>query len=165
MKAVTAALAAAAPTLGDASLDVIIAEAIRLGDRMWGTDEGNAIAQQLYVLVRKHGDRISPGSVSDMVRRAESSSRVGMVALGILYDEFFPHTKSLDLPALFLKTHPQVAYYCAFREYLGAGRQDFNPKGFTFAGLRFLEPEGFLNKWANRGASAILDYVVPQEWP
>jgi len=63
-----------------------------------------------------------------------------------------------------MSIEPRVAYYCAFRE----ARPDENssnpfvdPSGFQFAGLQYLRPEMYWDKYVNRGPSALLDYLVP----
>jgi hypothetical protein len=162
---ITDLLNTAAPSVSDASLDVIIQEAILLGNNLKGTIEGNAISQQLFSLVRKYGDKISTFSVDAIVRRNQAYSRTGLVALGILYDEYFAHISALGLPKHFVKHDlPGVAFYCALREAYPQKRSfDFmvGAGDFTFAGLRFSCPSdtSFENKYANRGPSAILDYL------
>lgn len=152
-----------APAFGDAALNALIDEAIRLGNRMHGDPKGNAVADQLFALVRRVGGRISQSTVRNLVLRGESYSRVGLSALAILYDEFFDHIKTLKLPELFLALEPRVAFYCAFREAFPAEQSAnvfVDPTGFTFAGLAYIQPEMFWDKYANRGPSALLDYLV-----
>ena len=159
-------LVAAAPEIADATLDVILEEAVVLGDRLRGTIEGLKVSEQLFELIRRFGDKTSTASVDRMVRRGDSYSRTGLIALGILYDDFFEHTTSLSLADLFLdKGLPHVAYYCALREKHSKKKSlDFlsGPGDFRFAELRFQELSGanFLDKYANRGPSAILDYLT-----
>jgi hypothetical protein len=160
----TSIISAKAPTVADASLNALIDQAINLGDRMRGTPEGNEVADQLFALVRRHGARVSQPTVHDLVIRGDSYSRAGVTALGILYDEFFEHMASLDLPNYFLKLEPRVAFYCAFREAFPAEKATnlfVDPTGFIFAGLEFKQPDMFYDKYANRGASALLDYLIP----
>jgi len=160
---------AAAPDIADVTLDVVLEEAVLLGDRMRGTLEGLKVSDQLFELVRRFGDKTSAISVDHMVRRGESYSRTGLIALGILYDDFFAHTKSLSLVDLFMgKDLPHVAYYCALRERHPKKKCldfVFGPGDFRFAGLKFKEPTHwkFADKYANRGPSAILDYLTPTE--
>jgi hypothetical protein len=55
------------------------------------------------------------------------------------------------------------AFYCVYREAFPKARSDSfvaDRTGFTFAGLKFIEPDNYLNKYANRGPSAMLDYLV-----
>jgi len=153
-----------ASKIADISMNVILKEALRLGDRLRATNEGNAIAQQLFGLVRKFGGRISLPTISAMVLRGESISRTGVIALGILYDEHFEHICSLKLPEVFTESHPELAYYCAFREAnrdAHSGNPFTDPKDFTFAGLKYIQPDMYWDKYANRGPSAILEYLVP----
>jgi len=169
MSQVVTLLSMTAPTVADTSLDIIIQEAALLGNSLRGTREGLAISQQLFSLIRTFGDRVSIIPIDAMVRRIDSYSRIGLDALGILYDEHFQHISSLNLSDHFLEQGlPGVAYYCALRESDPEKKYiDFmaGPGGFTFAGLKFnCPPEvGFWNKYANRGASAILDYLVPEK--
>ncbi len=145
------------PSHCDALLAAVIGEAIRLGDRMRGTSEGNEVSPRLFALVRKVGSRVSPMTLRNIVIRGDSYSRAGLSALGILYDDFPGHMHSLGLPSYFLSIEPRVAFYCAFREAFGSDFTD--PGEFTFAGLRYARPVSFLEKYANRGPSALLDYL------
>jgi hypothetical protein len=164
---VTTLLKTAAPGVSDTSLDILVQEAIILGNNLRGTTEGLAISQQLFSLIRTYGAKVSVFSVDAIVRRDESYSRTGLDALGILYDEYFDHISTLQLPKHFLELElPEVAYYCALRESNPEKRGlDFmdGPGEFTFAGLKFSCPPDiyFGNTFANRGPSAILDYLTP----
>jgi hypothetical protein len=164
-----ALLTDAAPLVADASVEVVLQEAVYLGNRLRGTAEGLATAQQLYVLIRKFGNRMTTSNVDMMVRRGKSYSRVGLDGLGILYDDHFDHAVELDLAKHFVRVKlPEVAYYCALRVANPTKRYfDFleGPGKFEFEGLRFDCPPDvlFSNKYANRGPSAILDYLVPVE--
>jgi len=80
------------------SLDAIVREAALLGNRLYGTREGNAMAATLYELARRFGGKISKRTIYDLVIRGESASRIGINTLGILYDDFFDHISSLGLP-------------------------------------------------------------------
>ena len=117
---------------------------------------------QLFALMRELGDRVSKESVSNMTIRDDGYSRSGLVALGLLYDNFFEHMQSLALPDYLVSTSAHVAYYCAFRESKPDEKSNtpMDPTGFEFAGLRYDRPDRALDKWANRGASALLDYLV-----
>lgn len=147
------------PTVADVTLDAVISELVMLADRVWNTVEGNILKTQLFALVRELGDRISKETISNMVIRGDTYSRTGLIALGLLYDDFFDHTQCLGLPEYFVTVEPRVAYYCAYRE----SRPDeksyapMDPTGFEFAGLRYERSDRALDKWANRGASALLD--------
>lgn len=155
-----------APTVADSSLDALVSEAIYLGERIRGTEEGLTISQLLFPLIREFGGKLSKKAVIDMVQRGESYSRTGLDGLGILFDEHFDNTASFGLPEYFKEQElPEVAYYCALREEFPTRKYlDFieGPGDFTFAGLKFVDPENgyFGCKYANRGPSAILDCLI-----
>jgi hypothetical protein len=88
-----------------------------LGERMRATEEGNAVSKQLFEPVRKFGNRcFDLATVDRMVRRGNSFSRVGLNALGLLYDSFYELTAQLGLVAHFDNIDPRVAYFCAWKE-------------------------------------------------
>jgi hypothetical protein len=163
MLLLTDALASCADGLGQAGLNAVIEEAVKLGDRMRGTQEGNAVADQLFAMVRRRGDALDAETIDRLVLRGDAYSRAGLTSLGILYDEHYAHICSLGLAARYAKVARHVAYYCAFRDAhpehhsadVGA-----DPSGFTFAGLRYRQPEMFWDKYANRGPSALLDHLI-----
>lgn len=164
LDAITSIISVKAPAMADASLDALIDQAIILGDRMRGTHEGNIIADQLFALVRKNGERISLPTIHDLLVRRDTYSRTGVTALGILYDDFFEHMKSLSLPRYFKNIETRVAFYCAFREAFPDEKSTnlfADPTGFTFAGLRYVRSDMSYDKYANRGPSALLDNLVP----
>lgn len=165
IEALTSSIEKSSAQLGDAPLNVLIDKAIELGNRMRCTPEGNAIADQLFSIVRKCGGRVSIDTVAALVLRGDSYSRVGLSALAILYDEFPNHIKSLELPEFFLTREPRVAYYCAFREEFPAEHSSnvfADPSGFTYAGLKYVQPDMHWDKYANRGPAALLDYLMLQ---
>jgi hypothetical protein len=133
-----------------------------------GTKEGNEVAQQIFSLVRKHGDQMGIDSIDLMVRRADSFSRTGLIGLAILYDEFFAHTKSLELVKHFENEYlPDVAYYCALREYFAA-ESDMSAciksLDFTYGGLKVgCDKSDLLSKYPNRGPSTVLDYLISED--
>jgi hypothetical protein len=158
------ALASCADGLGHAGLNAVIDGAIRLGDLMRGTDKGNEIADQLFAMVRRSGARIDVGTVDRLVLRGDTYSRAGLSSLAILYDEHFQHISSLGLPTRYTEVEPRVAYYCAFREAHPEHRSldvFVDPSAFTYAGLKYQQPDMFWDKYANRGPSALLDYLGP----
>lgn len=154
------------PDVASGTLDIIIREATYLGNRMRGTSEGNFVGECLFQLVRRFGGRLTPTAISCMVCRGESYSRTGLIALGLLYDNYFGHISGLNLTDIFLRSgHQEVAYYCALREkHPDKKCLEFmnGPGDFQFSGMRFRGPEPgrFGDKYANRGPSAILDYLV-----
>jgi len=158
-----ALIAAKEPNMGDATLGAVIDQAISLGDKLYGTHEGNAVANQLFAFARRCGGRITREAVRRLVLRGDAYSRVGVTSLGILYDDFFDHMKRLKLPSFFEYLEPRVAYYCAFREAFPEHHSSnfcIDPRDFIFAGLKYLKPDSHADKYANRGPSALLDYLV-----
>lgn len=156
------AIASSADGLGRAGLNTVIDEAIKLGDRMRGTYEGNAVAEQLFAMVRRRGALIDAQTIDRLVLRGDSYSRAGLTSLAIMYDDHFQHIRSLGLPHRYARVEPHVAYYCAFREAHpehNSGDVTVDPSAFTFAGLRYRQPDMFWDKYANRGPSALLDYL------
>jgi hypothetical protein len=154
------AIASCADGLGQAGLNAVIDEAIKLGDRMRGTDEGNAVADQLFAMVRRSGAVVDAETVDRLVLRGDSYSRAGLTSLAIMYDDYFQHIRSLGLPSRYVDVEPRVAYYCAFREAHPehhSGDVTVDPSDFTFAGLRYRQPDLHWDIYANRGPSALLD--------
>lgn len=160
----TEAFASCTSRLSQAGLNMVIDEAIQLGDRMRNTDRGNEVAEQLFSMVRQCGNYISAQTIDRLVLRGESYSRSGINSLAILYDEHFRHISSLCLPIRYSEIEPRVAFYCAFREANPEHKsQDVfvNPSGFIYADMKYLQPDMFWDKYANRGPSALLDYLEP----
>jgi hypothetical protein len=156
-------LQATAPHLADTALDIVLQEAIRLGNRMRGTSDGNVVADRIFRLVRLFGDRVSSNTIATMVLRGASCSRVGLAALGILYDEHRDRLCAMGLPDLFRDGNPDAAWYCAFREAFPDHKSmDFTvePVGFEYAGCKYVAWDGAANAYANRGPSALLDRLV-----
>ena len=160
------AIVGQADELGQAALNALIEQAAALRERLRGSVEGNAVSVQLLEMVRRVGGRITASTIDGIVLRGDSYSRIGLTALGILYDEHFIHITSLALPTRFMSIEPRVAYYCAFRE-AHPGQESIDPSvdpsGFFFAGLQYVRPEMHWDKYANRGPSALLDYLMPIE--
>lgn len=158
------AIASSADGLDQAGLNAVIDEAVKLGNRMRGTYEGDKVAAQLFAMVRRCGARIDAGTIDRLVLRGDTYSRAGLSSLAILYDEHFAHISSLGLSARYAAVEARVAFYCAFREAHPAHNSAgvaIDPSGFTFSGLRYTQPDRFWDKYANRGPSAILDYLEP----
>jgi len=154
-----------APFAGKVGLNALIGQVINLGNKAWGTREGNIIVDQLYELVRKSGDCITIGTAKNMVIRGDSYSRIGINALSLFYDEHFEYAKSLSLSSVFREIDPRVAYYCTLRE-TEPEISSFSPppEGFIHLGLKFLEPDRYFDMCANRGPSAMLDCLIPVKW-
>jgi len=152
------------------AINIILEEAVLLGRNLRGTQKGNSVAQQIFDLLRAHGDQMNVDSIVLMVRRDDSYSRVGLSGLGILYDKFFEHVKSLNLIDYFeSENFPALAYYCALRENF-PGEQDMSaclmsPK-FKHGGFKVVDNDfDLLDKYANRGSSAVLDFLVYEGAP
>jgi hypothetical protein len=96
---------------------LVIDEVLRLGNRIWGTLEGNAVSELVYMLARSFGEHFSSDQIHKLVIRGDSYSRVGINALGIMYDEYPEHMKSLRLGEFF-RNHDdwRVAYFCNLRD-------------------------------------------------
>jgi hypothetical protein len=169
LKTLSGLLDLVAPALPDIALNEVVERAIQLGNRLRGTHDGNTVASQMYDLVRKFGARINLHTIDAMVRRDDLYSRAGVNALGILYDEHYDHATKLGIVEHFIKDLPEVAYFSALREAHPEKKDlDFmmdGPGDFQYAGLRFhfdgSGTTGFHDKYANRGSSAILDFLVP----
>lgn len=150
----------------DKSINLVLEEAYLLGNKLRGTHKGNELAQQIFSLIRKYGAQMDIDSVDLMVRRGEAYSRTGVLGLSILYDEYFDYAKSLNLINHFeQKELHAVAFYCALREHF-ADEQDFSAclrsPEFEWGGLRVgCDESRLLSTYPNRGASAVLDYLLP----
>jgi hypothetical protein len=146
-------------------LDLLVDEILSIGNRIWGTIEGNALSELLYLLARLYGDNFTKEQIKKLVLRGDSYSRTGINALGIMYDEFPEKMRGLRLGDHF-RTHDdwRVAYFCNLRDkYPGVsvfglmtGEYDCALDGCDL--LPSVKDSGF-NKWANRGDCAILDYA------
>lgn len=147
----------------------VVERAVSLGSQLWATQTGNQAASTLFAICHHYAERFSADQVVRMITRGESISRIGLNALGILYDSAYEHIKGMELQVLFL-AHPdkRVAFYCHLRE-LHPTVPGFNclllSVGVHFAGLT-ITPElhdDLLGKWPNRGDSVILDYLQSTE--
>ncbi len=166
--AIANVLVEADKTFANFPIELAIGEVLRLGCRIWATGEGNDKSQLLFETCRRFGAGFDAKLVARMVVRGESYSRTGINALGILYDEFPERMRKLGLPKVFGgHTDPRVRYYCLLRErYFKKTSSDIVLTRSDFRiGKWDLEPgirEQLPDKWANRGDSAILDYVTPR---
>lgn len=146
--------------------DLIIEEVTTLGNAAWGSAAGAALSKVMYELVARYGVQLTADQVERMVLREDSYSRTAINALGRLYDEHFEHAVSLSLPERFAKaSDPRPRFYCRMREEYP------NQKALSILnkisqhedremGLMVRGSDRFLDKWANRGDSAALDFVV-----
>jgi len=151
----------------DYPVEILVDEVLNLGLQIWATLEGNEVSKMLYWFCRNHGDRFTAKQIRRLVVRDDTVSRTGINALGILYDEFAQHTSGLKLPKVFKDLEdPRVSYYCRLREkYLGKTLIQIvqSGKGMSIDSLAFHRDNDFMDKWANRGDSAVLDYTYNQE--
>lgn len=144
-----------------------IDDLISLNARAWGTFHGNSKANMLYSLCRKYGENFSAKHIESMVSRGVTYSRVGIIALGILYDEYPQHVKSLNLHNTFeMHEDIRISYYCALRErYLNEKslnlwcKKDLDYK-IGNLDIPINQREELFLKWPNRGDSTILDFLV-----
>lgn len=148
-----------------AAMNIILEEAVLLGNDLRGTVKGNNVAQQLFDLLRAHGDQMNVDSIGLMVRRGEAFSRAGLSGLGILYDEYFEHVQSLELVDYFeAQNLPALAYYCALREHYPNEKDMFvclKSPSFEYGGFKVVDRDNDLSgKYPNRGPSAVLDFLV-----
>jgi hypothetical protein len=148
---------------GTTGLNVLIGEAIKLGDKLRGTHEGELVTKQIYDIIRHAGKIVTKETAIKLVMRGDTFSRVGINALGILYDEHFHHALSLQLPIAFETLAPDASFYCAFREAYQESHL-FPPKEFRHAGLKYIEPDDAMSKYANRGPSAILECLTLEDY-
>jgi len=148
----------------------VIEDLITLGNKAWGTSEGNKKANMLFDFCKRFGNKFSANHIEKMITRGSSYSRVGINALGILYNEYPDYMKSLNLPKMFESYEdPRIAYYCLLRErYLYQkslslwGKKDIDYKiGILNVPIN-VRTDLFL-KWPNRGESTILDFLVEEE--
>ena len=146
-------------------INLVIEQAIALGDGLWATHEGNQASSTLYSICRHFGQNFSADQIWRMVSRNESISRTGLNALGILYDEAYDHIAGLNLVQLFLThTDKRIAFYCHLRElrprapFFDCLAEGYDAQ-FADLAIRASLKEDLLSKWPNRGDSVLLDYL------
>ena len=103
----------------DFVIDILIDEILILGPKnIRFIGKGYEKAQCLYELCKTYGDKFSVEQVVKIIRRGEDSiSFTGINALSLLYDNFFDHIKSMNLPVFFQNlSFYTVSYYCKLRE-------------------------------------------------
>lgn len=127
----------------------------------------------LLALIRTAGDSLTQNDILVLVQRGEVYSRVGINALGVLYDEWPEHAASLNLPSAFSKAKIEAAaWYATMRERF-PGQRSFGmfvmglPDGdLEYAGTCLRINSDFrdhlMAKWPNRGDSVLLDCLF---WP
>lgn len=139
----------------------VIEGVVRMGGKIWDTHEGHIESRTLFTICRSFGDRFTVDEIDQLVWREDGYSRTGINALDLLYTYFPMHVGSLGLPARFAsRADRRPAFYCALRE---AQPTASAAAGFQAYGLQigYVDEWQLLDKVANRGRSAILDYVVP----
>lgn len=150
------------------TINLVLEEAVLLGNKLWNTPKGNELGQQIFSLVRKHGAQMGIDSIDLMVRRSDSYSRTGLLGLSILYDEFFDYAKSLNLINYFEDEGLyEVAFYCALREHFADG-DDFSAclrsPEFEWGGFKVGCDKGYvISKYPYRGASVVLDCLKSKD--
>ncbi|SHG44228.1 protein of unknown function [Bradyrhizobium erythrophlei] len=144
---------------------LVVEEVLSISGRIWGTLEGNALSELLYMLARSFGDHFTREQIRRIVLREDTYSRTGINVLGILYDEFPDRMKDMLLGEFFSDHYDQrISYFCNLREkYRGipvfglmTGDYDCALDGHD------VDPsvkDRGADRWANRGDCAILDYV------
>jgi hypothetical protein len=147
-------------------VDLVVNEVLSIGRRIWGTLEGNALSELLYMLARFYGDHFTREQIRRIVVREDTYSRTGINVLGILYNEFPDRMKDLRLGEFF-DDHDdrRISYFCNLREKhrgvpvfsLMTGDYDCALDGHD---VHPSVKDRGADRWANRGDCAILDYVV-----
>jgi Domain of unknown function (DUF4365) len=146
-------------------VDLIVNEVLSIGGRIWGTIEGNALSELLYVLARFYGDHFTREQIRRIVVRDDAYSRTGINVLGILYDEYPDRMKDLRLGEFFNDHEDRrISYFCNLREKhrgvpvfgLMTGDYDCALDGHD---VHPSVKDRGADRWANRGDCAILDYV------
>jgi hypothetical protein len=152
--------------LDSGELKLIIQEIIKMGESSWKSHDGWELSQTLFAFCREAGTLFAAKDIKRLVIRKSTYSRTGISALGVLYDNFPEYIRSLHLPTYFDKSqHWSLSYYCQLREkYLGRGTIDFafDPAtDFTIGDITLSvdDRSEWLDKWANRGESFILERV------
>jgi hypothetical protein len=152
--------------LGEGGLRIIIDAVIALGESSWRSHSGWEISQSLFSFCREAGDLFTREQIIALAVRPEAYSRTGVSALGLLYHRFPEHTQSLRLAEAFKATDDiPLWYYCKLRErYIGQSFLEFVFKAdthFEIDGYTVSvdERDIWLDKWANRGDSFLLQRI------
>lgn len=148
------------------TVNEVIDSVIELGGQIWRTEEGYKKAKFLYDVCGALGDRFTAEQIERMVLRGDAYSRTGINALGMLYDYHVGHLAGMKLVRRFTRLEqPAIAYFCALREtHPGKTVVELlsDETKLVANGLRCSHDHLF-DKWANRGDSALLDYLKPVE--
>lgn len=158
-------LASVGPLPDPFPLGLVIDRVLEMGGDIWGTPKGNLETRMLFTICRAFGYQFTVEQIDQLVWREEAYSRTGINALDALYTSFPRHLVGLALSIRYAqRDEARPAFYCALREahptishlsLLGAA------PGFQAHGLRFVDVDESTvqNKLANRGPSAILDFI------
>lgn len=147
------------------TLETIIDEVLKLGHRIWATEEGNKASWILYGICREFGHQVKINHIDKIVLRDENLSRVGLNALGLLYDSHFKHMQSLNLPHHYKKMERDtLEYYCMLREkYPNLSDIQFADEKLDTSidgvDVDIAKPDRLFDKLINRGTSALFDYM------
>jgi len=154
----------------DTDVEKVINTVLDLGTSIWATREGNKVSGMLYDYIRRNGTLFRSTHLRKLIVRDDSYSRTGINALGILYEHYPDHALSLHLPIVFKdQVDPRPYYFCCLRErYINKKAPEWfsgNETNFDVGDLTIPEKvrRDLYLKWANRGDSAILDYVVTKD--
>lgn len=148
------------------TLETIIEEVLKLGHRIWATDEGNKASWILYSICREFGHQVTVKHIDKIILREDNISRVGLNALGILYDKHFNHIQSLNLPKHFKETEGvTLEYYCRLREkYPTLSDMQFTNEKLDTSidgiDIDIRKSDRLFDKLINRGTSALFDYMI-----
>lgn len=150
----------------DFPLEAIIDSLVGMSSEPRAMWETSMLGRFLGIVGRNLGGKITKESVMRMTVPGVGPSRAGLVGLGALYDAHERHITGLNLPTAFEEAgHIEVAYYCRLREKfsgvksmeLAIGQYDYTIGNFSIV----VDDKGyFLDKWANRGESVYLDFLV-----
>jgi hypothetical protein len=147
-------------------IEEILNDVLILGIKIRGTSEGNKKSELLFNICHKYGNRFTTQQIEKLVMRGSSTSRIGLIALGILYDDYPEEMKKLNLPVYFSKFEDiGIVYYCKLREkYLGkTSIQIWSSPTINYRIDNLDIPDKYrdvlFSKWPNRGDSIILDYL------
>jgi hypothetical protein len=151
----------------DISIDYIINRLIEVtGSKKDILDERNKVESTLYDLCRNVGYKFKKKQIISMTVQNEYYSRIGINALGILYDCYFDYIKKLELPKYYeINNHIPLWYYSSFREkYPGRHILDMLSCGSTqlTIGHYTIKEDTFefiMGKYPARGESVIMDVI------
>ncbi|WP_131778980.1 DUF4365 domain-containing protein [Legionella bozemanae] len=151
------------PKIENDYINYLIARFIDLGEYVGKTNEGSRVINLLFDYIKKHGTTIKREHITKLVSRGKWISPKGINILGCLYDNYPEYVLSLNLIDLFREFSPLLHYYCTIRERYIHEHSSlwFDPNhNLTVGNLTLNLPTNYLNKWANRGDSFFLHYII-----